>query len=92
MAAITPKDMAYVSITPVKAKFNDALNSIFLCVRIVTDNLVDACLLYWELRDETDTAMLQGNATISGEDYTSWTGDNGYVFTFVAETIGVTIA
>lgn len=88
-------DTAVTSITackinPFKAKYTDTVNVDHLGVRIINDNLNNACTLYWALLDKYGVIHLEGNATITGAAYTTWNGNNAYPFQFVANQYGLT--
>lgn len=46
---------------------------------------------YWQLYDEHDTALLDGNYTMTEEQFATWGTDNNVVNEYVADAIGVTI-
>jgi hypothetical protein len=85
----TVTSITSVKIVPVKANFSDTANSVYLGVRIVSDNLKSECTVYWQLMYQSGTATMVGNATISGTDYTNWNGNNLYPFQFVASKYGL---
>ena len=68
-----------------KAKWNDTINVDHVGVRIMNDNLKSICTLYWALLDSNAMVHLEGNETISGDDYKNWGGDNIFPFAFVGK-------
>jgi hypothetical protein len=96
--------LSTVTISPVKAKYQDPSDCTALGVRIFNDNLMTECNIYWELYysvvtpgvdggDPTTTwvTSTNGNLVISGTDYTNWNGNNEYPFTFTAAQLNLTI-
>lgn len=87
-----------VAIQPVLWKKNSP-NVTNLGVKLIYDNLQDTAQVYWELyitvTPATDVApaVLQaidrGNVLITGADYTNWSGDNNYPFTYVLGQLGL---
>ena len=91
----------YLSITPVKVTFTDSVQANALTCSIVSDNLTDACvvrynLYYFTTSGDTPPAynaqlMSTNTLVVSGTDYTNWTGDNTFVYSFVAAALSVTL-
>jgi hypothetical protein len=46
---------------------------------------------YWQLYDEQGTPLLDGNYTMTNEQFATWGTDNNVVNEYVADAIGVTI-
>ena len=46
---------------------------------------------YWQLYDEEGTGLLDGNYTMTEEQFSNWGTDDNVVNEYVAEAIGVTI-
>jgi hypothetical protein len=46
---------------------------------------------YWQLFNENNESLLDGNYTMTEEQFNSWGTDNSVVNEYVAEAIGVTI-
>ena len=46
---------------------------------------------YWQLYDENGTGLLDGNYTMTEEQFATWGTDNNVVNEYVADAIGVTI-
>ena len=46
---------------------------------------------YWQLYDDNGTALLDGNYTMTEEQFSTWGTDNNVVNEYVADAIGVTI-
>lgn len=84
----TFKTMTACKVVPFKAKFTDSVNANYLGVKIISDDLKSTCTLYWALYAD-NTQVLDGNATISGTDYTSWNGNAIFPFTFVGKLYNI---
>lgn len=46
---------------------------------------------YWQLFNESEECLLDGNYTLTEEQFNNWGTDNNVVNEYVAEAIGVTI-
>jgi hypothetical protein len=46
---------------------------------------------YWQLYDDEGTGLLDGNYTMTEEQFATWGTDNSVVNEYVADAIGVTI-
>jgi len=79
----TFKGMTACKIESFKAKWNDTLDVDHLGVRIINDDLKSNATLYWALLDSNGRVHIDGNASISKDDYKNWDGSNIYPFTFV---------
>lgn len=84
----TFKPMTACKIVPFKAKYTDTALSTYLGVRIISDDLKSTCTLYWALFAD-NVVTVDGNATISGDDYLAWNGNNLYPFTFVGKLYNI---
>ena len=82
------KAMTACKIIPFKAKFTDTVNANYLGVKIIADDLKSTCTLYWALFADNNQ-VLDGNATISGTDYTSWNGNSIFPFSFVGKLYNI---
>lgn len=82
---------SYVEISPILAKFNDPVECTRLYASIINDNLSTHALIQYKVCDQFGSSYLLNNIEISGGDYLEWSGDNEYVFTFVADKIGIVI-
>ena len=76
-------------IQPFKAKWTDTVNVDHLHVRSISDNFQSTCTLYWALLDSNGSIHVDGNATISGDDYKNWGGDNIFPFAFVGRIYNI---
>lgn len=92
--------MKTVNITPLAYKLNSPQPNT-LGVKLISDNLKDTASLYWEVASSVAasgsthasyTVVDKGNVTVGGTDYSSWSGDNNFPFTFVAQKLGLTLA
>jgi len=82
------------NISPVTIwKNGQSLTASVLDAIIINDNLSSSCTFYWMLKEdgEEGQVLADGNATMSGEDYDGWDGNNDYAFEYIAEQINVTI-
>jgi hypothetical protein len=84
----TFKAMTACKIVPFKAKYTDTALSNHLGVRIISDDLKSTCTLYWALFAD-NVITVDGNATITGDDYAAWNGNNLYPFTFVGKLYNI---
>jgi hypothetical protein len=63
---------------------------------IINDNLSTSCTFYWMLKEadqeeQVGQVLAGGNATMAGEDYEGWDGNNDYAFAYIASQINVVI-
>jgi len=81
-------------------KNGQSLTASVLDAIIINDNLSTSCTFYWMLKEADSVVdeqtiegqvLADGNATMSGEDYDNWDGNNDYAFEYIAEQINVTI-
>lgn len=79
------KQMTACKIVSFKAKYTDTTNVDHLGVRVINDDLKASATLYWTLMDSIGLIHVDGNATISGDDYKNWAGDNIFPFAFVGK-------
>ena len=63
----------------------------FLSLHINFDNLQDQAIFYYSLNDKDSNKLVDGNITMAGEDYKSWTGDNTYAWKFASNYLNLTI-
>lgn len=82
--------MTSVKIVPFKAKFTDTANVNHLGIRIVNDNLKNSCSLSFILFDQWGIVRFSGEATIQGDDYANWNGNNLFPFIFVGKLYNLT--
>lgn len=57
---------------------------------VIADNIKDAAQFYFQLLTENKEAIAEGNLTMNGDDYQSWT-ENEQAWDFVAQKLGVVI-
>lgn len=85
----------YVAIVPIKTKFTDTVDANILTAMIISDNLTNGCVIQfilWYMDNESSiTSMLQDTLSITGTDYTDWQGDSSYVYTYIANKLGLTL-
>lgn len=60
---------------------------------IIKDDLSTSCTFYWMLKESNSAGeiLADGNATMSAEDYNSWTGSNDQAYNYIATKIKVLI-
>ena len=61
-----------VKLVPFKAQFSDSLNATHLGIRVVSDDLKSSAVLYWVIMLSNGTKSVDGNYTITGEEYEEW--------------------
>lgn len=66
--------------------------------RIIADDLETSATFYWNMNAKSDDAenpigqqLIDGNISMSGEDYDAWSGSNEAAYSFVANAIGIEI-
>ena len=98
------KSPTSVRINPVKASFQDTVNSVFLGAYVVSDNLKNSATFYWCLmlpvKDSAGVIIgagaktAEGNYTMTPEQYTAWcqtpSSCETYPFTVIAQAYGLT--
>mgnify|MGYP000945934535 CR=1 FL=1 len=87
----TVKCIAAVKIKPVKVRYNDSLNAKWLGLKIIDDNLVNRCVLYFALIADGCTVQAEGNIIIDGDLYKQWQGDSEFAFSYTAQKIQVVL-
>lgn len=91
--------MLGVEISPIKARFIDPENCTALLCKLKWDNMIDTCCIEYMLvyptgsdpSNYTYITSIDSVIMLSGSDYTSWSGDNNYVFTYVSSQLGLTL-
>ena len=68
---------------------------------IINDNLESSCSFYYSLNASGEgtqamplhigQTLAEGNITMSGEQYLAWDGDNNFAFSYIAETLNLTL-
>lgn len=81
----------YIKIQPIKAKFSDNLECNILTAHIIDDNMTNSSVFkycLYNLSEDLQTLVLLFSDTIAmtGNDYTTWNGDNEYAYTFITAT------
>lgn len=87
----TVKCIAAVKINPVKVRYNDTAYAKWVGVKIIEDNLVSRCVLYFALISEGCVVQADGNIIVDGELYKNWQGDSEFPFYYTAQKIQVTL-
>ena len=82
-------------------KNGEQLEASLLNAIIVNDNLESACTFYYQLMTggqgteampiSVGQSVAEGNISLSGEDYLSWSGDNNYAYEYIAEKLNLTL-
>jgi hypothetical protein len=76
---------------PFVASFPDTTKARYLNVSITDDNLKDAATFHWVLFGNNNKALAMGDVQCNGNDYKLWDGASLYVFTYVADKLGLGI-
>jgi len=82
--------MAACKIQPVKANFNDQVESTLLGIKLFRDDLRTHAVLSCALMDDDGNIYQAFNVKIEGEDYQNWNGDNLYPFNYVGNQFNLT--
>ncbi len=93
----------YVQIEPIQVKFTDLVMAEALFVSIDYDDLYSTCTLLYRLGtlvpnldddgiliNHNSVSLYHGRETVTGTDYTDWSGDNLYPFQFILTKLGLT--
>lgn len=72
----TVTSIVAVKLVPFKAQFSDSLNATHLGVRVISDDLKSTATLYWMILLSNGTKSVDGNYTISGQEYEDWCNNN----------------
>ena len=59
--------------------------------RLISDDLKTSATFYWALITDSGKTCLEGNVSVSGEEYTAWRGDNPTAIELCAKEAGVTL-
>ena len=86
----TVTSIAACKVNEFKVAYTDTANAYYLGVRSISDNLSSSCVLYWIIMDQKQNKLWDGNATITGDDYTAWNGSNLFPFVFVGRKYSIT--
>jgi hypothetical protein len=90
------------SIEPVQAwKNGEQLEANLLNAYIINDNLESSCSFYYSLNTSGDgteamplvlgQVVVEGNITMSGEDYIAWDNSNEAAYAYIAEKLNLTL-
>jgi hypothetical protein len=66
--------------------------AIYLQLHCNYDNLVDSAVFYYSLKDESSNLLVEGNITMSGVDYTTYSSSptsNDFAFSWAAQTLNL---
>lgn len=58
---------------------------------IVNDNLETSCQFYYQLIDESQTVLIDGNISMGGEDYLAWDGSSEEAYNYIANELNIKI-
>ena len=78
-----------VRIQPVKVKYSDTTEAVFLNAVVVGDDMVSSGTFYFRLLDSNCNRMTHGNVIIQGENYINWSGSSEEAYKFISDNIGV---
>lgn len=79
-----------VRIVGFKAKFVDTANAVLLAVKIQSDDLKDACQIYWQLLTAKRDVVYEGFEWLTGTDYAAWQNDKLYPYKFIKNKYNLT--
>ena len=77
--------------TPIKINWNDTSKAYYLNTYSMNDNLVDEALIGYSLIGYNGKVLFGGTIPLVGNDYKLWDGASLYVFTYVADKLGLGI-
>lgn len=70
------KGIQSVFISPVRAAYTDTTLATRLGAYVVSDNLKNSATFYWALLSSSGQILLNGNWTMSAEQYSLWCSEN----------------
>ena len=79
-----------VQIKPLVIPTKGTATEMYVQANSFATNAITATL-YWQLRSEEGTTLLDGNYTMTEAEFAAWGEDNSYLNEIVAEAIGVDI-
>ena len=79
-----------VQIKPLVIPTKGTATELYVQANSFATNAITATL-YWQLRSEEGTTLLDGNYTMTEAEFAAWGEDNSYLNEIVAEAIGVDI-
>ena len=83
----------YININPIKANFNDNIDCTVFTMHIINDNMTNGCVFKYQLYsvDETGGFFMKYYNTLSmtGDDYTNWTGDNVTAYNYACNILNL---
>lgn len=62
-----------------------------LNAKIIHDNLSSSCTFYYEITDQSQEVLANGNVLMDGQDYEDWDNSNEEAYSYIAEKINVTL-
>lgn len=90
----TITSISAAKIQPIKAQFTDSLQSTHLGIRVIADDLKSSATCYWVLLMSNGAVSIQGNYTITGQEYADWCNNqtpcNLWPFVLVGRNYGFT--
>jgi len=81
----------YVTIVPIKTKFTDTEECIYLTISIIDDNLTNGCVFRYTLYTNSYISVYTGTVAMTGDNYTNWIGDNETPYVYVTSQLNLTI-
>lgn len=72
-------------------KINKTYTATKIEVKIIHDNLVDWCQIYWQMVSDNGIAFEDGNINIQGDDYLAWDGSNKWLYKYIAKELNIEI-
>jgi len=82
-------------IQPISIWYNGTLlPATIFNLQSINDNLIDSATFYYQLYSSTNIQLAQGNLTMTGEDYTTYSSSpssNDYAYTWGATQLNITL-
>jgi hypothetical protein len=80
-----------IKIQPIIFPLNQGTATQMTVLVLNFDTTATTCTTYWQLLTEERQQLIQGNYTLTEEQFEQWGTDNSVVNEYVANAIGVTI-
>lgn len=81
----------YVQIEPIKSRFTDTEDCIYLTVSIIDDNLTNGCVFRYTLYTSSFNKVFSRTIAMTGDDYMNWVGDNDTPYIYVGSALNLII-
>lgn|GEM_PF-2807768 len=80
----------YCNVSPQAVNISDTALAVRLSITTNDDNQMDYAKIYYVFFDVNNNAILRGNFSLTGTDYSAWK-DNNYLYHYVATKLDVAI-